>query len=286
MGILLTFISAVFAASKDLVSKKIAFSVGGTVSAFASFAFAIPFYLLLLLVLGALGLETFELSRAFLILVLLRALCDSGAEWLKMHAFTHGDISFLACFISLNTLFTLLLSPFITGDPLSLKGAIGVLLTVIGALALLYDPKKLTTKLELKGVAFATSAAFLFGLQSCFDRLAVLQAGPAWTGFTMTAVSALIIAPAALRTSDKRNQLKEFKKPFLIRGIFEVTFMVIKLTALQFLQAPYVSGIMKVSLLLSIIGGRVFFKERDFTKRALSGVLIITGIIFIIFAES
>src|SRR5205809_7287613 len=69
MGLLAALLSAVFASAKDLVSKKLASGLDGTASTFASFAFALPFYAVLLIVLWLLGQETFTCYLAFLGLV-------------------------------------------------------------------------------------------------------------------------------------------------------------------------------------------------------------------------
>ena len=73
MGFLAATLSAVFSSSKDLLSKRLAFRLDGTSSTFASFAFALPFYIAALVLLYALGLESFERSVPFLVLVLLRS---------------------------------------------------------------------------------------------------------------------------------------------------------------------------------------------------------------------
>src|SRR6516162_779679 len=98
MGFFAATLSAVFSSSKDLLSKRLAFRLDGTTSTFASFTFALPYYVLLLAVLYALGFEAFTWSLPFLVLVLLRSITDTFAEWLKMHALAHGDISVVATF--------------------------------------------------------------------------------------------------------------------------------------------------------------------------------------------
>jgi len=65
----------------------------------------------------------------------------------------------------------------------------------------------------------------------------------------------------------------------------EIAFMVCKLHALQYLQAPYVVSIQRLSLIFSIIGGRLFFQEADFGRRLASGVLILGGVIVIALLE-
>jgi drug/metabolite transporter (DMT)-like permease len=60
--------------------------------------------------------------------------------------------------------------------------------------------------------------------------------------------------------------------------VLEVIFMVCKLSALEYLQALDVVGIQRLSLLFSIIGGRVFFREPDFGRRLAAGLLILAGV--------
>src|SRR5947209_9349500 len=128
MGFLAALLSTVFSSAKDLLSKRLAFRLDGTVSTFASFWFALPFYVLLLAVLYLLGVETFVWSVPFLVLIVLRSVTDTFAEWMKMYAFAHGDISMVATFFSLSPLFLLITSPLITGDPVFLSDVVAVVL--------------------------------------------------------------------------------------------------------------------------------------------------------------
>src|SRR5687768_12299654 len=101
MGILFGLLSACFAAAKDLVSKRLAFRIDGLTSTYASFAYALPGYFVLLAILFATGQETSTVTTTFLVLVVLRSLTDVLAEGMKMYAFSYADISVVACFFSL-----------------------------------------------------------------------------------------------------------------------------------------------------------------------------------------
>ena len=70
MGILAALASAVFSTCKDIVSKKLTLHIDGTASTFASFAFALPFYLVVLAVLWLAGYDIFYFSVTFWWLVL------------------------------------------------------------------------------------------------------------------------------------------------------------------------------------------------------------------------
>jgi drug/metabolite transporter (DMT)-like permease len=281
MGVFASLLSAALSSAKDLVSKRLASRLDGTTSTFASFAYALPYYVLVLGALLLLGQEVLTYSAAFLGLVLLRSLTDSLAEGMKMHAFAHGDISVVASFFSISPLFLLITSPLITGDPLSVPGVVAVVLVVGGSLLLVYHPSSKGWAGQKKAILLATGASLFFSLNSCFDRLAVQRGTPVFAGFSMTLLSALFLLPLVLDRRYRLEALRENRGGLWLRGLLEVAFMVSKLSALQFLQAPYVVGLMRLSLVLSILGGRVFFREQDFGRRLAAGLLIVGGVFLI-----
>lgn len=277
MGLLASLLSAAFSSAKDLVSKKLAYRLDGTLSTFASFFFALPYYVLVLAVLLLLGEEVLTWSATFLVLVLLRSVTDSFAEGLKMHAFAHGDISVVATFFSMSPLFLLVTSPLITGDPLYWPHVVALLLVVIGSIFLVYRPSHHRWGAQRKGILLALGASVFFSLNSCFDRLAVQKGTPVVAGFSMTLLSAVFLLPLVLRRKGGVAELRAHQGGLWLRGFLEVAFMVSKLFALQFMSAPDFVGIQRIALLLSIIGGRVYFGEPDFGRRIAAGLLILGG---------
>jgi uncharacterized membrane protein len=278
MGLFAALLSATLSASKDLISKQLASRLDGTSSTYASFAFALPYYALVLVALYLLRWEVLTFSVLFWGLVVLRAITDALAEGLKMHAFAHGDISIVATFFSLAPLFLLFTSPLITGDKLSLEEAAAVVLVVAGSLLLVYRPSARGWGEQRKGIVLATLAAVFFSLNSCFDRLAVKEGTPVFAGFTMTALSAGFLLPWVLFNPSRQEKMHAERGGLWLRGFLEVAFMISKLSALRYLKATEVVGMMRLSLVLSIVGGKLFFNEPDFGRRLAAGVLILVGV--------
>jgi drug/metabolite transporter (DMT)-like permease len=285
MGLLAALLGAGFSSAKDLVSKRVAGRLDGTTSTFASFCFALPYYVLVLAALVLARRERLEVSLPFLLLVLLRSVTDSFAEGMKMHAFTHGDISLVASFFSLSPLFLLITSPLITGDRPSWLGAVAVLLVVAGSVLMVWGPQGSKRPAQTKGVLLALGAAVFFSLNSCFDRLAVQKGTPVFAGFSMTLLSALLLLPFVVTRRDRVRALGVHRWDFALRGLLEIAFMTSKLYALQYLQAPYVVGVQRLALILSIVGGRVFFREQEFTRRLAAGACILAGVLLIAVAQ-
>jgi drug/metabolite transporter (DMT)-like permease len=97
----------------------------------------------------------------------------------------------------------------------------------------------------------------------------------------MTLLSALFLAPLVVFRRDRRQALRVHWAGLLLRGGLEITFMVCKLYALQFMSAPDVVAVQRLSLVLSIVGGRMFFKEPDFKRRLAAGLLILAGVFIV-----
>ena len=278
MGLILGLIAAFLGAAKDVVSKRLSTSVDGTTSAFASFAYAIPHYLILLFVLWFLGLEDFAISGMFWWYMIARSVSDTGAETCKMHALARGEISVVTALVSLHPVFMLFTSPLITGDPLTLRIIFGVCITVSGSLVILLNRSIQTSK---SAIMFALMCALFFSINSCFDRLSVQSASAPFSAFTMTALAGVMLLPTIF-IGKRYKSLNSNTKPFLLRGFFEVIFMTTKLFALQYLQAPELSAIVRVQLLFAVISGNVLFKEINFWRKFFGAVLTVTGIAIIL----
>lgn len=294
LGVLAALGSAVFATSKDLASKRIASRVDSTVSTCASFLYALPFYLILLLVGWITGGSVVVLTLSFWFLVLCRSITDAFAEWFKMRSLAYGDISLVACFFSLSPVFLLVTSPLITGDSLSITEVSSVSLIVLAGIILVYKPadknsaivpievQQISDRKTVLAITCAIASSCFFSLNSCFDRLAVQQASPIWSGFTMTAAAAAIFLPRVLSKTSYRQELSVNWLIFSIRGFFEVIFMSLKLVALQYISAPYAVTLMRASILFTILGGGVLLREGDIQRRFLAGVLTLLSVAIVV----
>ena len=149
----------------------------------------------------------------------------------------------------------------------------------------MYRPSATGLAAQKKGIVLAIGASFFFSLNSCFDRLAVLEGTPVFAGFAMTLLSAGFLLPFIVWRRDRLESLRVHRGGLWVRGFLEVGFMVCKLYAIRELQAPYVVGMQRLSLVFSIIGGRLFFGERDTLRRLLAAALIIAGVFWIAWME-
>ena len=69
------------------------------------------------------------------------------------------------------------------------------------------------------------------------------------------------------------------------RGLLEVLAMVSKLSALTFIEIAYVASLQKMSILLSIIGGGIIYKEQQIKKRLFAACIMLVGAGMIIWSK-
>lgn len=263
-------------AAKDTVSKYLSRDMHGTVSAFTSFLFALPGYAILLLILYLLGLEDFSVTAGFATYVFIRAVADCGAESCKMHAMTHGELSVVSAIFSLHPLLLLVVSPWITGDAITSNMVVGTVLAVAGTLLFLI--RKDMHGLSIQSCVFALLAALFFCINNCFDRLSVQTASAPLSGAAMTFLSCVMLVIPAARVPGFTSQVIGAYKGLLLRGVFEVAFMVSKLFAMKYLTGPEVSAVLRLTLVFSVFSGRAIFQEVGFYRKLVGSVITVFGV--------
>jgi uncharacterized membrane protein len=286
MGVIAALISAVTSTAKDLVSKSLAAQVAPDLSTFASFLFALPFYAAIYLGLAVCGSEQGELSSTFLMLVVLRGISDVVAEGCKMRALEKGDVSLVSGLLSLSPLTLVIVSPMVTGDPVHLHEFIGIVLMVLGSMAIVRRDKQTGRIHQKSAVMYAVVGSLAFAMNSALDRLAVGHAGPIASAFSVTLCAAILTAPALWRVPRSTVQLGEYHRSFLVRGLFETIFMVAKMAALVTLPAHIVAGLTRISLLLTVILGGALFREEGKLRRLGGTVLMYVGLVVLLYGPS
>jgi len=276
------FLAATGGVAKDIVSKRTAVSISGILSSFASFLFPLPLYLVLLWILYMLGLEDLHIAEGFFLAIFLRAITDTVAETAKMYALASIEFTTFTTIASLQSVAVLLLSPLITGDPLTGTIVIGAVVSVCGAVLTTFNRTAVPSR---RGLILSIVSLFSFALMGCFDRLSVKTASGPLSAFAMTALSALFLFPFTLRSKDAIGQLRRCARPFTLRAVLEVTNMSSKLIATQYLTAPEVSTLMRLNLFIAVIAGQKLFNEEGFFRRLAGVFLVLIGAVIVVYGR-
>jgi uncharacterized membrane protein len=171
------------------------------------------------------------------------------------------------------------MTPLVTNDSVTMREGVSIVLTVIGGLLLVGRFKRGGGLPQPKAIFYAIAGSFAFATNTVLDKLAVGQAGPITSAFSVTMCAAVLTSPALLKVAAAKQQLYHNSRPLLMRGLFETTFMIAKMAALMALPAHIVVGIMRVSILLTVTLGGAMFKEEHRAQRILGTLVMYLGLL-------
>ena len=112
--------------------------------------------------------------------------------------------------------------------------------------------------------------------------MAVKEASATLTGFSMTVIAGVILLPFVISKRKQLGTLLVNTRAFLSRGLFECLFMICKLGALNFIQAPQLSTFKNVSLLFAVFSGKKIFQEQNILRKTIGAILSILGMVIAI----
>ena len=286
MWALFSVIAALSWATADLLSK-IAMNRRGFdeyVTLYARFVFSLPILLL------ALSKSwPHHIHPAFWIMCILVIPGDIIASTLYIKALKISPISIVVPFMSFAPVFMLLTSPLLLKEWPSITGATGVLLVTAGAYILhinriqegLLEPIKAIYK--EKGPILVILAAFIFSIDTAFGKKAVAYSDPIFFSFYYCLFMALGYTPLALKSQWLKRNLSHVAKEPLLWGIglcFAIG-VVCFLYAIREANIAYVSALGKISMIVAVIYGRIFFHEEGIRRKIAGVFLMILGIYLI-----
>jgi drug/metabolite transporter (DMT)-like permease len=272
-----------------IIQKKLVQNFSPKVILFIYGLFAIPFSFGLAFLLYGIPILSFN----FFILLAVSGILDTVAAISTFKALKVSPISLLGPISSFNPVFTAIFAFLFIGESTTPLKFLGIFLVVTGAYLLnLKDVKdsifKPITKLATdRGVQLFFLANLLWAVTPIFQKRAILETYPQAPLFA-SAVGlffvTLFISPLAIKqTISSINGLKRISPYFIVLGVFGATAQFAAFTAFSQANLGYVTAVFKLSVLFTIIGGWIFFKEKNIKERLLGGSVMIAGTLLLAF---
>jgi len=237
----------------------------------------------LLMIMGGFPNTTISFFRYMLI----SAILDVFAFLSFFAAVKISPISLLAPLGSFGPVFTAIIASFTIGEIPNSFGLLGILLTVVGAYFLhIGDIKQGILKpfeslIKFKGARIYMIAPLLWSITPIFQKKAIFETNPTtplFASFAGIVFITLFISPFAVRSIGKiRSFVKGDFKILFIFGIFEALSQLAAYTAFSQAQVGYVTAILRMSSLFTIILGGKLLKETRIRERLVGASIMISG---------
>lgn len=291
MWVLLALIGAFGSATGDAIGKRL---LGGNINIlFLGGAQFLLSGLLLSIVVFYVGIPV--LSASFWWAVLATVLINVAAQYLTFQALKIADISVISPMIAFTPVFLILTAFVMLHELPSLRGAVGILLVVIGSYVLntafFTEPFAEVWKRfrHSRAVLYMLGVAFLFSISSVFDKVASLTSSPLFASAAIHVLLGLcffILLYAFSHTSIGTGTLrvKTFAPWLFLLGSVTAVSAWASNTALTMEIVPYVISVKRTSMLFAVLYGALLFKEVQIPSRFLGASIMLVGVVLIAFS--
>lgn len=266
-------------------SKKVTEAVGPLVSAWALFAFAFP-----LLALYAVWHGVPPVSPLFWGVLALNCTLNVGASYLFLSALRAGELSLTYPLLALTPLFVIPVELVLLGELPRPLGAAGIVLMVLGIYLLEFTWGRRGGPLapfralaESPGARRSLAVAAIWSVTGTLDRVAVLEASPAFYGAALAAGVSLLLFVLARVIGGSAFPARSLATPsdrrlLAVHGLLFALMFILQMEALRLALASYVLSVKRTGALLAVVLGWLAFRERAPARRLLGATVTVTGV--------
>ena len=285
LGLFVSFLAAFSQATKDIYSKHLLKEGDEYVVSFATIFFTLPFLAVLVV-----ALPVPSLGSSFFQALITGAVLFTAGFILWTKALKHSDISATIPLIAFTPVFTLFTSPFIQGEFPSTIGLGGVLLVVAGSYVLnlkraaegwLVPFKAL---LHEHGPRTMLLAVLIISVAGNIDKVGVNNSSPLFWLFSINVLISALMLVLMLYKSKNVNHLRTHWKELSLLGFIMAVNQVFHIIAVSLTLVAYVFSIKRLSILISVLAGHYFFKEKDVKQKLSGSIIMVLGVVLIVLA--
>jgi drug/metabolite transporter (DMT)-like permease len=281
--VVLSLIAAFTLATSDALTKKALTSRNEYIIAWLRLIFSLPLLLLIFLFIPVPKLDKEFYTAFFLSLPL-----EIVSIVLYIKALRLSPLSLTLPFLALTPVFLIFVSYVILGEKVSFWGAMGILFIAAGSYTLhiskikegIFEPLRAITK--EKGSILMIGVALIYSFTSSLGKMAIEHSSPLFFGTTYFTALALLFTPIALYKNKEVRGGAVLS--VLLPGLFYSLMVVSHMIAISLAKVAYVISVKRMSLIIGVFYGYLFFKEKNIRERLSGSLLMFIGFVMVITA--
>jgi drug/metabolite transporter (DMT)-like permease len=194
-------------------------------------------------------------------------------------------------FLSLTPVFLIFIPYILIDERITFVGGLGILLIAIGSYVLnikefkkgLFEPFFAISK--EKGSLLMIGVAFIYSITSTLGKIAIEHSSPIFFGATYFCAVLFFLTPIAIYKGKEEIGMVfsngAFKKSIL-PGIFQSIMIISHMLSLGLTKVAYMISVKRLSLLIGLVYGHIFFKEPNFRERLIGSTIMLIGFLLIV----
>lgn len=284
--ILWSLLSAFMTASNDALTKKALSTHNEYLIVWFRLLWSLPFLI------AALAFIPIPSTDNIFFLAFFAALpLEVTASVLYVKALKLSPLNLTVPFLSLTPIFLIVVPFLILGETVSVLGIIGVAMIAFGGYTLnIGEIKKgfLAPFIAIgkeRGSLFMIGVALIYSVTATLGKLAIQHSSPLFFGIVYYGALAIVMAPLAIIKNREKIRVLSREGAIsasVLPGICHATSIGAHMIAISLTQVAYMISVKRLSLLIGVIFGYLFFKETNIRERFVGTLLMIIGFAMII----
>jgi len=123
--------------------------------------------------------------------------------------------------------------------------------------------------------------AFLWSITSSIDKIGVQNSSSIFWVIAINAFIAAIMLPVMLYKPKSFKNVAENLKVLVPMSLFSVVSLIFQMISISLTLVAYVISIKRTSAIISVLLGKIIFKEKNIGERLLGSVIMIIGVLLI-----
>jgi drug/metabolite transporter (DMT)-like permease len=279
----LALIAAFCVAGNDALAKRFFSDMSAFEMGLIRLLYALPY-----MIIGLFVIPWPTLDTIFWTCVVVGLPLELAALLSYMRAIKVSPLSLTLPFLAFTPAFVILTGYLLLGEQLTLHGILGIVLIVIGSYALNISQSKkewlgpFKAIFKEQGSWLMLITSFLYSFTATLGKLAILHSSPQFFGvayFLLFTIFLICIFPFI--SYNKLNNLIKRPIPGIVSGLLIFGMIVGHTFSISMVEAAYMLSVKRSSLLIGVIFGAVFFKEKKIKERFLGAGIMMAGIVLI-----
>jgi drug/metabolite transporter (DMT)-like permease len=286
LWVLWALLAAFMVATSDALTKKALVVHNEYHMAWLRLLFALPFLAAWLFVIPIPTLDWTFFAAGLMALPL-----EIVAIILYVKALKYSPLSLSMPFLSLTPIFLIVIPYVLMGEKISMIGGLGVFFIAAGGYALnikdvhmgVLQPFMAIRK--EKGSVFMIIVALIYSVTSTLGKIGVEHSSPIFFGMVYYMAFVVVLTPIILLKSG--CGLRELfggsaVRAAIIPGICYSVVVISHMTAISLTKVAYMVSVKRLSLVIAVLYGYLFFKESHIRERLIGTILMVAGFALIL----
>ncbi|QIZ69701.1 EamA family transporter [Oxynema aestuarii] len=279
--LIFAFLNALFESLKDVFSKK-----GLRYCDEYLVSWALWFFADLVLLPSLFFMPIPELNARFWWALAIGGTLNSICAVLYIKAIKLSDLSITLPIVTFTPIFLFITSPLIVGEFPSAIDFVGVMAIVTGAYFLNLKQRSLgylapfRALMAEKGPRLMLVVAFLWSIAANFDKVGLENSSPLfWVISLFSFISVALFPLVVYKSRNFTGKLRRGWRSLALMGLAFAIAVSCQMQAVSMTLVVQAIAIKRTSVLMGVLWGALFFKEKGITERFLGASIMILGVV-------